>query len=157
MEKPVAIVLGAAVWPGGVPSRALLRRAEKAAALYRAGEVRRLLATGGIGHHPPSEASVIRDVVMACGVPGDAIILEETSATTLENLAFAKALLPPGTRVVIVSDLWHLPRARLTARRLGLAATGAAPSLKGAHWGRVLRATLREAAALAWYLVRPMR
>ncbi len=157
MEKPVAIVLGAAVWPGGLASPALRRRAEKAAALYLAGAVSGIIATGGPGRHPPSEAQAIREVVVAQGVPDTAVTLEDRSRTTLENLANAKDLVPPGVSAIIVSDLWHLPRARLAARRLGLPATGAAPSLRGAHRGRVLRAVLREAAALLWYLVRPMR
>ena len=157
MEKPVAIVLGAAVWPGGVPSPALRRRAEKAAALYRAGDVDGIVATGGIGQQPPSEAAAICDVVTGLGVPRQAVILEDRSTTTIENLENARRLIPPGTPVIIVSDRWHLPRARLVARRRGLSAAGAAPSLKSAHWGRVFLAVLREAAALAWYFVRPMR
>lgn len=157
MEKPVAIVLGAAVWPGGVPSPTLRRRAEKAAALYRAGRVARIVATGGAGDHPPSEARVTRDVLAALGVPETAVILEEHSTTTLENLINARALLPEAPPVVIVSDAWHLPRARLAARRLGMDAEAAAATLKGAHPLRLLRAALRELGAYLWYLVRPMR
>lgn len=157
MERPVAILLGAAVWPGGVPSPALKRRAETAAALYRDGRVRAIVATGGIGKYPPSEAEAARDLLIARGVPPCAVILEECSTTTLENLSNARDRLAPGTPAIIVSDLWHLPRARLAAHRLGLSATGAAPSLRGAHWGRAARAALREVAALLWYLVRPMR
>ncbi len=157
MEKPVAIVLGAAVWPGGAPSPALRRRAEKAAALYLSGAVGGIVATGAIGRYPPSEARAIRDVLTAMGVPDSAVILEETSTTTLENLANARALLPEGARAIIVSDMWHLPRAWLTARRLGVRAGTAAASFEGSHPLRVLWAVLREVAAFLWYLVRPMR
>lgn len=157
MEKPVAIVLGAAVWPGGTPSPTLRRRAEKAAALYRAGRIARIVATGGVGDHPPSEAWVTREVLTALGVPETAVILDEHSTTTLENLVNARALLPEGTPVVIVSDAWHLPRARVTARRLGLRAETAAAALKGTHPLRMLRAALREVGATLWYLIRPMR
>ena len=157
MTKPLAIVLGAAVWPGGVPSPTLRRRAETGAALYRAGRVQGLVATGGVGRHPPSEAEVIHDLVTQLGVPDAVVVLEDRSATTQENLANAKALLPENTPAIIVSDFWHLPRARLTARRLGLDATGQAPPLKGSNWARVAVALLREAIALLWYLVRPIR
>ena len=157
MEKPVAIVLGAAVWPGGTPSPTLRRRAEKAAALFHMGKVVRIVATGGVGTHPPSEARVIREVLAARGVPESAVILEEQATTTLENLVNARALLPGGTPVVIVSDAWHLPRARLAARRLGMQAGGAAASLRGSHPLGILRAALRELGAFLWYLVRPMR
>jgi uncharacterized SAM-binding protein YcdF (DUF218 family) len=157
MDKPIAIVLGAAVWPGGEPSPALRRRAEKAAALYLSGAVGGIVATGGIGDHPPSEARAIRAVAGDLGVPDSAVILEETSTTTLENLANARALLPKENPVIIVSDIWHLPRAWLTARRLGVRAGWAAASLEGSHPLRVLRAALREVAAFLWHLVRPMR
>lgn len=157
MDKPVAIVLGAAVWPGGEPSPALRRRAETAAALYLEGAVSRIVATGAIGRDPPSEARAIRDLVVAQGVPDDAVILDETSTTTLENLVTARALLPAGARVVVVSDPWHLPRARLAAHRLGLRADTAAATREGSHPLRVLRAVLREIAAFLWYLIRPMR
>ena len=157
MEKPFAIVLGAGVWPGGVPSPALRRRAEKAADLYLVGAVSGIVATGAVGRNPPSEARAIRDLVVDRGVPGSAVILEEDSTTTLENLINARALLPDGARAVIVSDLWHLPRARLTARRLGMRAETAAASFEGSHPVRVLRAVLREMAAFLWYLVRPLR
>lgn len=157
MDKPVAIVLGAAVWPGGVPSPTLRRRAEAGAALYLAGRVGRIVATGAEGRHPPSEARVIRDVVTAAGVPDVAVLLDEHSTTTLQNLVNAYALLPPDARTIIVSDMWHLPRARMTARRLGHRAETQAASLSGTHPWRILRAALREFGAYMWYLVRPLR
>lgn len=155
MSKPTAIVLGAAVWPGGQPSPALRRRAEKAAALYHAGEVAAIVGTGGHGRHPPSEAEVIRDVLTAAGVPESAVTLEDRSRTTRENLAFARALLPPDEPVLIVSDFWHLPRARLIALRLGLNTRTARADLAGSAPHRVLRLMLREAGALVWELLRP--
>lgn len=157
MNEPVAIVLGAAVWPGGVPSPTLRRRAEKAAALYRAGRVGGIIATGALGRNPPSEARVIRDVVVAAGVAEADVLLDAHSTSTLENLANARALLPDGACPVIVSDLWHLPRARLTARRLGFRAQSAPASLRGARPLGILSAILREIPAFAWYLVRPLR
>lgn len=157
MTAPHAIVLGAAVWAGGAPSPTLRRRAETAARLYRAGKVAGIVASGGLGRHPPSEAEAIAGLLTAAGVPEAAILREDRARTTLDNLRFSRDLLPPGTPVVIVTDAWHLPRARLVARRLGLSATGAAPPLRGARVIPTLRAVLREAAALVFYLLRPMR
>lgn len=157
MLDAYAIVLGAAVWPGSMPSPTLRRRAETAARLYLDGAVAGLVATGGIGRHPPAEAEVARDIAVGLGVPPAAVILETRSRTTRENLASAKALLPDGARVVIVTDAWHLPRARLIARRLGIQASGAACSRSGTTLTGTLKAALREAAALAWEILRPMR
>jgi uncharacterized SAM-binding protein YcdF (DUF218 family) len=148
MSRTFAIVLGAAVWTGGVASPTLRRRAETAAALYLAGKVDGIVATGGIGVYPPSEAEVLRDLLTARGVPDGAVILETRSRSTMENIAFAAALLPEGSRLVLVSDAWHLPRARLIARRLKLRAEGAAPPLRGARPLFTARAILREIAAI---------
>ena len=101
MEKPYAIVLGAAVWPGGAPSPTLIRRAATAAALWHAGAVGGIVATGGVGRHPPSEAELIRLLLAERGVPERAVLIEDRSHTTLENLANARALLPPGARAII--------------------------------------------------------
>jgi uncharacterized SAM-binding protein YcdF (DUF218 family) len=116
--------------------------------------VGQIVATGGIGKHPPSEAEAVRDILVERGVPESAVILEARSHSTFENIAFAADLLPQGSDVVLVSDAWHLPRARLVARRLGLRATAAAPSLRGARAWFTARATLREIAAFAAYLLR---
>ena len=157
MTQPVAILLGATVGPGGTATPTLRRRAEKAAQLYHAGAVGRIVASGGTGRNPPAEAEVARDILLDLGVPPGAILTESRSRNTLENIAFSRDLLPPGTSLVLVSDAWHLPRARLVARRLGLTATGARAAMRGTHPLRTGRLILRELAALALYLLRPMR
>ncbi|WP_300519348.1 YdcF family protein [Aliiroseovarius sp.] len=158
MSKPTAIILGAAVWPGGVPSPTLRLRAEHGARLYLDGRVSGIIASGGMGVHPPAEAAAIRDICINLGVPEQAIQLEDRSTTTSRNLAFSQPMLPdPTGPVVIVTDLYHLPRAHLVARRLGMRATGAHPGLKGRSPWRLLKMSLRELVALAWYLIRPQR
>lgn len=147
-----AIILGAAVWANG-PSPTLLRRTRHGAALFHAGRVERIIACGGLGDHPPTEAEAMRDILRAEGVPENAITLEDRSTTTAENLRNAMGLLSDDA-VVIVSDRYHLPRALLMARRLGIRATGSGPSMKGAHWGQQIRATLREIPAYAYYWLR---
>lgn len=153
MTIPVAILLGALVRPDGTASRTLRRRAEVAAALYHEGRVNQIIATGGVGPHPPSEASATAAVLRELGVPEDAITLEERSRTTVENIRFAMERLPHDASVVLVSDVWHLPRARFIARRLGLRTTGASPPLRGSHPLRTLRLILRELGAWAAYLL----
>jgi len=157
MSRPIAIVLGAFVEPGGTASRALRRRAEKAADLYAAGVVCKIVGSGGIGRHPPSEARVIRAILLDHGVPEADILLEEESRNTLDNIRFSAKLLPAETNLMLISDAWHLPRARLVARRLGLNASTAHPSLRGAQPLRVAKSIAREIAAFLVYLIRPMR
>ena len=156
-DAPVyGIILGAAVKPGAEPSDALRRRILHGAALFHAGEVERLICSGGIGKMPPSEASVMRRVLIENGVPDGVITLEDGSHSTLENLTLSRAILPKGATVCVISEKYHLPRAVLCARRLGLHARGSGPSIKDTSPARLAFACLREIPALALYALRPM-
>jgi uncharacterized SAM-binding protein YcdF (DUF218 family) len=154
-----ALLLGAAVWPGGEPSPTLRRRTRHAAALWHRGEVRWVVACGGPGRHPPAEALVMRCLLLAEGVPASAIRTEDRSRSTHENLLFAKPILEAlgAAAAVIVTDRTHAPRARLIARGLGIAATSSSPPLRGGRWQTVLRQALREVPATALALWRLRR
>lgn len=155
-DKPVALVLGAAVRPGGEPSPALARRARHAAGLWHAGEVRALVLSGGVHRFPPSEAEVMARVCRAEGIPATALHLETAALTTEDNIRLSLPLLAAlgATEIVIVTDRYHAARARLVARRAGVRARTSCPRLTGAPPWRVARAWLREALALAWYWAR---
>lgn len=150
-----AIVLGAAVWENG-PSPTLLRRAARAAELYHNSEVSHIIGTGAIGKHPPSEASVIAELLRKAGVPDSAILMEDQSHNTGQNIANALPLLRELyiTDVTLVTDLYHQPRARLIARRAGLKAQSASPPLKGARAKTFLKGALREIPATLAVLLR---
>src|SRR4051794_3864494 len=65
------------------------RRARHAAGLFRAGLVPRLLLSGGGSNqdHPESEADFMLRVVLDLGVPRDAVLVEDRSRTTFENVS----------------------------------------------------------------------
>lgn len=148
--------MGAAVWPGGVASPALRRRAETAARLFHEGRADRIVTTGGVGDIPPAEALVAADILAAAGVPRDRILIDARSTTTFENLIEARKLLSQNETVLVVSDAFHLPRSVLTARRMGLAASGESTPLTGANPWRITKAAIREVPALVWYAIRPI-
>lgn len=139
------VVLGAAVWADG-PSPTLKRRVMHSAALFHAGRGAVVICCGGLGRHPPTEAEAMAALLRDAGVPEASIRLENISSNTRENLLFALPILERlGTdRIVIVSDAYHLPRAKLIARRLGLRATGSSPSAKGARLWPQVKGWLRE-------------
>jgi len=151
----VIIVLGAAVWTGERPSPSLNARVQHAITLYRQGIAPRLILCGGVGSHPPSEAEVMRRLAISAGVPADALVLEDRSHSTEESLINAKMLMDArGWRTaVIVSDPFHLYRAELMARELGMEAYGSG-ALSSPTYVRLfsrVQYTLREAIALVWY------
>ena len=152
------MILGAAVWPGGEASPSLKRRAIHAAHLVLRGEASTLIASGGIGKYPPSEASVIRDIVIDEGISLDRIILDERSTSTLESAINCSEILTRSgwSSAIVVSDRFHLFRAVLLFRRLGINAIPSAPDRRGLGTSRPRWYYLhfRELLAIPWSLVR---
>lgn len=145
------VLLGAMLGPGGTAGPALIRRTAHAAALYAAGAAGTIVATGGPAGAHPTEARVMRGMLEAAGVPAAAVIEEDRARDTLENALFsipilrARGLGP----VIVVSDGYHLPRALMLFRLLGVAATGsAAPRAPTASLGDRLASLRRESVAV---------
>ncbi|HJL15348.1 MAG TPA: YdcF family protein [Sandaracinaceae bacterium LLY-WYZ-13_1] len=111
------VVLGCKVVRGGRPSTSLARRAGHAARLWHEGRAPTLVLTGGVGHHPPSEAAVAARVARALDVPEDALVLEERSTSTEENAREAARLVGDDRRVLVVTDAYHAFRAERVFRR----------------------------------------
>ena len=72
-----------------------LQRARHAASLYREGYVPKILVSGGGGgvEGPVTEAELMLRVVSDSGVPRKAILVEDRSRTTFENVAYSISLL----------------------------------------------------------------
>lgn len=119
-----AVVLGAAVWTDNV-SPVFRERINHAINLYRRGQVRKLIFTGGQGNPgEPTESSAARDYALQSGIPAGDILIEEKSHTTYENILYAKQLADTHgmKKVLIVSDPLHMKRAMAMATDVALAA-----------------------------------
>jgi uncharacterized SAM-binding protein YcdF (DUF218 family) len=143
-----AIVLGASVWEEE-PSPVFRERINHAIELYRAGNVQKLLFTGGLGKGSKmAEAEAAKRYAMRQGVPASAILLESESHTTLENLRFAQQVARRDQlhSFLIVSDPLHMKRAMAMASDLGLHAspsptpTTRVQSIQN-RWGMLMRET----------------
>ncbi len=142
------VALGAAFRRDGQPSPALVRRARHAVALYEAGAAPLLLFSGGPcgGDGRRSEAEAMAAIARGAGVPEAAILLEPRARNTRENAVLSAEILRPrgGQRVLLVTDAFHMRRARLVFRAQGLCVVPA-PVPEGP---RRLLPWLREGAAL---------
>ena len=72
--------------------------ARRAAELYHQGYADRILFTGGLGRNtkgllPEPEAARFARVAVECGVPKDAILQEDKSTNTKENILFTRNML----------------------------------------------------------------
>ena len=148
-----AVVLGAAV-VGQTPSPVFEERIRHGVALYKAGRVRMLVMTGGLGPgDQATEAEAARRWSLAQGVPAAAVAVETRSRTTQENLAFAQPILAQhGLKtVLLVSDPLHMRRSVAIARRLGIdAAPSSTPTSRYTGW----RSWTWFLGGEAYYLVR---
>jgi uncharacterized SAM-binding protein YcdF (DUF218 family) len=86
----------------------------------------RLIFTGGSSKLTPngnSEATGVRDLWLALGVPPDRMTFEGTSRDTWENASNTHTLVhpKPGDTWLLVTSAWHMPRAVGVFRRAGFA------------------------------------
>lgn len=137
------LLLGVELDARDEPTDELRARARAAARAYAAGRAARIAACGGrLPGHVKAEADVMAQLLEEAGVPREAILREDQSQDTMENMRFAARLLggARGRRVLVVTSDYHLRRARMTARRVGFCA-GGAPAVLGhdAAW-KALRA-----------------
>jgi vancomycin permeability regulator SanA len=148
-STPLALVLGAEVYPNGHPSPALVNRLDTSIQLFREGKVKGLLMSGG---HGSIETAAMQRYAVAAGVPGDSIQLDDGGLRTLSSCQRARDVFH-ATRVTIVSQAEHLTRAVYTCDKLGLDAIGVvAPDFPGpALWTYRIRE--RVAVLLAWWEV----
>lgn len=117
-----AVVLGAAAWDKR-PSPVFRERINHAITLYQSRRVDKIAFTGGTPKKGfMTEAEVGRRYAIKQGIPARHIVLENTSRSTYENLRNIKPVLQAHDirSIVIVSDPYHLARARAMAEDLGL-------------------------------------
>lgn len=154
----VAIVLGGAVGNATPPRPApdlgeAADRVSYAAELYRAGRVKAVLVAGGNlpwGAPGVPEAEAIRSLLMAWGVPAQAISTGGTSRTTAENAREVQAMWPElgATSALLVTSAAHMPRALATFRKAGLPVTPAPTDIRAVDEPFDLLDILPDAGAL---------
>ena len=156
-QADAAVVLGAAVWTNQV-SPVFKERINHALNLYRKGQVRKLIFTGGQGNPgEPTESAAARDYAIQSAIPASDILIEEKSHTTYENILYAKQLADTHgiKKVLIVSDPLHEKRAMAMAEDVGLVAEASpTPSTRYQGVGSQLGLLAHETYYYIGYLLR---
>lgn len=123
-QADAALVLGAGS-AGGKISPVFQARIDHGIWLYQNGYVDLLILTGGVGEgEMTSDAYAARCYALEQGVPDTAILMEETSTITQENIFQAKQIADQVQvrTVLVVSDPLHMKRAMLMAHDAGIEA-----------------------------------
>lgn len=122
-SAPVALVLGAQVYPSGTPSPFLAARLELARRLLATGTVRVLLLSGDGAAPEYDEPAAMAAYLAARGVPADRLVLDRFGLDTYDSAYRARHVYGVG-RLLVVTQAYHLPRAVATCRALGIDADG---------------------------------
>ena len=120
-KADVALVLGSKVELDGTVSTRLRARLDKTLQLYRAGYFPEVIASGGTGREGYDEALVMRDYLVSHGIPQDRVLVDSGGSTTFMS---ARNTLDIARRrnlksVLVVSQYFHVPRARLALQSFG--------------------------------------
>ncbi|MBR6135486.1 MAG: YdcF family protein [Clostridia bacterium] len=123
------IVLGTQIREDG-PSKALYFRLKRAKEYLDENPRTKVIVSGGQGYNEPvTEASGMKKWLTENGIDVSRIILEDRSKTTHENLLFSKELFDhENCSYGILSSNFHLYRASLLARKLGLSGFSLIPA-----------------------------
>lgn len=122
-KRPVALVLGAEIYPNGVPSPFLKGRLDLALALYREGKVEVLLVSGDNGTQAYNEPTGMRNYLISAGVRPEHVVADFAGFDTYDSCVRAKEIFGV-PELTIVSQSYHLPRAIATCRAVGVDAIG---------------------------------
>lgn len=133
MDAPVQsdciIVLGGGLnKQTGKPLSTLAYRLDRAKSLFDKGYARYIIVSGGLGSDKIiSEAESMYNYLVEQSVPSSAIIMEDKSTNTSENMAYSKLIMDShgfDSALIVTSD-YHLWRALQLAERAGINACGA--------------------------------
>ena len=112
------IVLGAGT-DGTTPNAVFRERLNHAVTLYHEGYADTILLTGGYSPgNKNSDAYIAGQYLESLGIPTEAILLEEQSTITQENLKFAKKIMEKEelSTCILVSDPLHMKRSMMMAK-----------------------------------------
>lgn len=152
-QTDVIVVLGAGLRRDNTPTATLRTRSSRAADLWHQGIAPRVICTGAVPRLATiSEAEGCRQVLLAAGVPDEAILLENRSRSTEENALYTAELMQANNwnSAVIVSSRYHLFRANWLFNRLGIEAYTSPANVSFMRTPEYIRLVTREIAALHW-------
>ena len=150
-SQPVALVLGAGLWPDGSPTPILADRVATAAALYHAGVVRKLLCSGDNRFVDYNEPQRMLEYAVQLGVPEEDVVLDYAGRRTYDSCYRARAIFGV-ERAVVVTQRFHAARTLYLCDALGVEGVVMVADRQDYTMRRVAWET-REylALALAWW------
>ncbi len=114
--RPVVIVPGAGVFPGGKPSLTLQDRLDGAVALFEAGSVEHLLVSGDNREANYNEPVAMRNALVGAGIAPEHVTLDYAGLDTWDTCMRAKEQFGVDEAVVVTQERYAERTAALCAR-----------------------------------------
>jgi SanA protein len=133
----------------GQDRRTLSRRLDTAAGLWHGGYTDRFIVSGIRIGEDYDEAQIMRDELVARGVPATAIELDQHGNRTWDSIGRARYVFDK-RRLLIVSQSDHLSRAIFLARHIGIEAWGVAA--RGSNYNGLYGELVGDVVSLVAYV-----
>lgn len=145
------VVLGAAIY-GETPSLSMTERCNTAIRYLNLNPDCIAIVSGGQGNDEiVPEAEVMKRLLLDGGIAESRILVESKSSSTYENLNNSSELIPDGASVAVCTSEYHIYRAKLIGKDLGLELIGV-PAKTG-HISVRLNYFIREAFGVSYQLI----
>ena len=122
-DADYVLVLGARCY-GNSPSASLRSRLDTALGLMDGSDAQIILCGGQGSDEIAPESHIMYDYLVEQGADPDRLLIEDASRNTIQNIANAKAMLPAGASTAVVTNGFHLARAKRLMERAGLDPVG---------------------------------
>jgi vancomycin permeability regulator SanA len=132
-HQDVALVFGAGVLPNGQPTEYLKHRVETAVDLYKAERVDAILMSGDNSSSHYNEPTVMKAYAVRLGADPSDVIIDYAGFNTYDTCYRAVKIFGQKS-VTVVTQGYHLPRAIMTCRNLGLNTIGVAAKHTSRDW-----------------------
>lgn len=122
----VIVVLGNRVLDSGEPHPRLATRLDAALSCFEAGCAPHVLVSGGRGGSGHLEGDVMRDYLVARGVPAGAVLVDNAGLTTRHTAVNAAAWMEERgwSRAIVATQYFHVPRCVLALQQAGVSDVG---------------------------------
>ena len=117
----VGIVFGNTIKSDGQPSLRLQARLDKAIELYNNGTIKNIIVSGGLEPDGFDEATVMMEYLVEKNIPPERIILDSNGNDTFLTAKNCTRIMREKKyqSVILISQYFHLPRAKLAFERFG--------------------------------------
>ncbi len=121
-QADVAVVLGNTVEQNGKPSARLQARLDKTIALYQQGVFKNTIVSGGVGKEGFDEAVVMKQYLVANGLPTAQIYVDSQGNNTYLTAKNTARLMNEHQwqSTIAISQYFHLPRTKLALEKSGV-------------------------------------